>query len=100
MDRARIHEGIGRMPFTDIFGRSERSELSQMEAAELLGINDCGFAVEHLHEQLGKRLSMSPTLATLHTPSRAGADFVPGSCDSLACRSCGLNVGRAVTARQ
>ena len=55
-----------------------------MEAAELLGINDCGFAVEHLHEQLGKRLSMSPTLATLHTPSRAGADFVPGSCDSAA----------------
>ena len=45
MDRSRFHEGIGRMPFTDIFGRSERSELSQMEAAELLGINDRGFAV-------------------------------------------------------
>lgn len=38
MDRARIHEGIRRMRFTDILGRSERSELSQMEAAELLGI--------------------------------------------------------------
>ena len=37
MDRARIHEGIRRMRFTDVLGRSERSELSQMEAAELLG---------------------------------------------------------------
>jgi transposase len=39
MDRARIHEGIRRMRFTDILGRSERSELSQMEAAELLGVS-------------------------------------------------------------
>ncbi len=38
MDRARIHEGIRRMRFTDILGRSERSGLSQMEAAELLGL--------------------------------------------------------------
>src|SRR5271165_3919054 len=40
MDRARIHEGIRRMRFTDVLGRSERSELSQMEAAELLGISE------------------------------------------------------------
>ncbi len=38
MDRVRVHEGIRRMRFTDVLGRSERSELSQMEAAELLGI--------------------------------------------------------------
>jgi transposase len=43
MDRARIHEGIRRMRFTDILGRNERSELSQMEAAELLGINERTF---------------------------------------------------------
>ncbi len=43
MDRARIHEGIRRMRFTDIFGRSERSELSQLEAAELLGISERTF---------------------------------------------------------
>ena len=43
MDRARIHEGIRRMRFTDILGRSERSELSQMEAAELLGISERTF---------------------------------------------------------
>src|SRR5271156_3735058 len=43
MDRARIHEGIRRMRFTDVLGRSERSDLSQMEAAELLGISERTF---------------------------------------------------------
>ena len=43
MDRARIHEGIRRMRFTDVLGRSERSELSQMEASELLGISERTF---------------------------------------------------------
>ena len=43
MDRARIHEGIRRMRFADLLGRSERSELSQMEAAELLGISERTF---------------------------------------------------------
>jgi transposase len=43
MDRARIHEGIRRMRFTAVLGRSERSELSQMEAAELLGISERTF---------------------------------------------------------
>jgi hypothetical protein len=43
MDRARICEGIRRMRFTDILGRSERSELSQIEAAELLGISERTF---------------------------------------------------------
>jgi transposase len=43
MDRARIHEGVRRMRFTDVLGRSERSELSQMEAAALLGISERTF---------------------------------------------------------
>ena len=43
MDRARIHEGIRRMRFEDVLGRSERSELSQQEAAELLGISERTF---------------------------------------------------------
>ena len=38
MDRARIHEGVRRMRFLDVLGRTERSELSQMEASELLGV--------------------------------------------------------------
>jgi transposase len=43
MDRARIHEGIRRMRFEDVLGRSQRSELSQMEAAKLLGISERTF---------------------------------------------------------
>src|SRR6201992_1071835 len=43
MDRARIHEGIRRMRFEDVLSRCERSELSQMEAAELLGISERTF---------------------------------------------------------
>jgi len=43
MDLARIHEGIRRMRFTDALGRTERSELSQLEAAELLGISERTF---------------------------------------------------------
>ncbi len=43
MDRARIHEGIRRMRFEDVLGRTERSELSQMEAAELLGVSERTF---------------------------------------------------------
>ncbi len=43
MDRARVHEGIRLMRFTDVLDRSERSELSQMEAAELLGISERTF---------------------------------------------------------
>src|ERR1700734_3051948 len=43
MDRARIPEGIRRKLLTDILGRNERSELSQMEAAELLGVSERTF---------------------------------------------------------
>src|SRR3984957_5407963 len=43
MDRARIHEGIRRMRFADVLGRTERSELSQMEAAEFLGVSERTF---------------------------------------------------------
>jgi transposase len=43
MDRARIHEEIRRMRFEDVLGRSERSELSQIEAADLLGISERTF---------------------------------------------------------
>ena len=43
MNRARLHEGIRQMRFTDVLGRSERSELSQVEAAELLGVSERTF---------------------------------------------------------
>ena len=43
MERARVHEGVRRMRFEDVLGRTERSELGQMEAAELLGISERTF---------------------------------------------------------
>ena len=43
MDRARIHEGVRRMRFADVLVRTERSELSQLEAAELLGVSERTF---------------------------------------------------------
>ena len=43
MDRARVHEGIRRMRFTDVLDRTERSELSHMEAAELLCMSERTF---------------------------------------------------------
>lgn len=43
MDRARIHEGIRRMRFEALLERQERGELSQFEAAEVLGISERSF---------------------------------------------------------
>jgi hypothetical protein len=36
MDRACIHAGLSRMRFSAVLDRTERSELSQMEASELV----------------------------------------------------------------
>jgi transposase len=43
MDRARIHEGIRQMRFEALLDRQELGELSQVEAAELLGISERSF---------------------------------------------------------
>jgi transposase len=43
MDRTRIHEGIRRMRFEALLDRQERGELSQLEAAEVLGISERSF---------------------------------------------------------
>ena len=43
MNRACVHERIRRMRFEDVLGRSERSELSQAEAGELLGVSERTF---------------------------------------------------------
>src|SRR5260221_10627940 len=43
MDRTRIHEGIRRMRFERLLDRQEGGALSQVEAAELLGISERSF---------------------------------------------------------
>ena len=40
MDRTRMHEGIRRMRFEALLEGHERGNLSQVEAAELLGISE------------------------------------------------------------
>jgi hypothetical protein len=68
MDRARFHEGIRRMHFTDILARSERSELSQIEAAAaLLGINERTF----------RRSSVTATATPGRQVSTTGAVAAP-----------------------
>ena len=43
MDRARIHEGIRRMRFETLLERQEEGALSQVEAAEMLGMSERSF---------------------------------------------------------
>src|SRR5260370_27164632 len=43
MDRAGVHEGIRRMRFETLLDRHERGDLSQAEAAEILGIGERTF---------------------------------------------------------
>ncbi len=43
MDRTRVHDGIRRMRFEDLLDRQERGELSQADAAEVLGISERSF---------------------------------------------------------
>jgi transposase len=43
MDRARINEGVRRMRFDDLLARQTRGEISQIEAAEMLGISERTF---------------------------------------------------------
>ena len=43
MDRAAVHEGVRRMRFSSLLDRQERSELTQVEAALLLGISERTF---------------------------------------------------------
>jgi transposase len=43
MDRARVHEGVRQMRFEGLLERHERGDLSQVEAAEMLGISERSF---------------------------------------------------------
>src|SRR3546814_20606455 len=40
MDRARVHEGVRQMRFEGLLERHERGELSQAEAAVMLGMSE------------------------------------------------------------
>lgn len=90
MDRARIHEGIRRMRFEDLLWRQERGELSQIEAAEALGISErsfrrwrdrlreegpSGLADRRLGRPSDRRASMSEIARMLELYRGSYADF-------------------------
>lgn len=39
MGTASVHEGVRRMRFESLLGRQERGEITQVEAAEMLGVS-------------------------------------------------------------
>ena len=53
MDRARLHEGIRRMRFTDVLDRSEWSELSQMEAGRTGSVSHPAVLLAHAYDAQG-----------------------------------------------
>ena len=43
MNRAALHEGLRRMRFANVLDRHDGGEITQLEAAEMLGINERTF---------------------------------------------------------
>lgn len=90
MDRARLHEGIRRMRFEALLDRHERGELSQVEAAEVLGISErsfrrwrdrlreegpSGLADRRLGRPSGRRASVAEVARMLDLYRGSYADF-------------------------
>jgi transposase len=90
MDRTRIHEGIRRMRFEGLLDRQERGELSQLEAAELLGMSErsfrrwrdrlreegpSGLADRRLGKPSGRRASATEIARMLELYQGSYADF-------------------------
>ena len=95
MDRTRIHEGIRQMRFERLLDRQESGGLSQVEAAELLGISERSFrrwrdrlrdegAVGLADRRLGKR---SPRRASVAEISRMLRDSVAHAAEDIAARA-------------
>src|SRR5437763_16917425 len=90
MDRARVHEGVRRMRFEALLDRHERGDLSQIEAAEMLGISErsfrrwrdrlraegpSGLADRRLGKPSGRRASEAEIAAMLELYKGSYADF-------------------------
>lgn len=95
MDRTHIHEAIRRMRFENVLRRTERSELSQMKAAELLGVSEWTFRLwwdrhrEHgaeglLDHRLRPSLRCAPVVET-HRRLRASQWLLPRPCRTPHC---------------
>jgi transposase len=72
MDRTALHEWVHRMRFTSLLDRQERSELTQAEAAELLGISERTFRRHRDRYHADGAMGLADGRLGRRSPKRAG----------------------------
>src|SRR6266481_1518453 len=112
MDRARVHEGVRRMRFERLLDRQERGELSQLEAAEMLGIGErtfrrwrdrlreegpSGLADRRLGRPSGRRASVAEISRMLDLYRGSYADFTVKHFHEQLMKRHGYKLGYTVT---
>jgi transposase len=112
MDRARVHEGIRQMRFEGLLARHERGELSQGEAAEMLGMGErtfrrwrdrlrdegpSGLADRRLGKPSVRRAKMSEIARMLELYSGSYADFTVKHFHEQLTKRHGYKLGYTVT---
>ncbi len=112
MDRARVHEGVRQMRFEGLLSRHERGELSQGEAAEMLGMGErtfrrwrdrlrdegpSGLADRRLGKPSVRRAKMSEIARMLELYSGSYADFTVKHFHEQLTKRHGYKLGYTVT---
>jgi transposase len=112
MDRARVHEGVRQMRFEGLLARHERGELSQGEAAEMLGMGErtfrrwrdrlrdegpSGLADRRLGKPSVRRAQMSEIARMLELYSGSYADFTVKHFHEQLTKRHGYKLGYTVT---
>ena len=112
MDRARVHEGVRQMRFEGLLARHERGELSQGEAAEMLGMGErtfrrwrdrlrdegpSGLADRRLGKPSVRRAKMSEIARMLELYSGSYADFTVKHFHEQLTKRHGYKLGYTVT---
>jgi len=72
MGTASIHEGVRRMRFSSLLDRQERGEITQEEAAEMLGCMRVGRRSRGHHRKSWSGSSGSNIARAVHSPGPSG----------------------------
>jgi transposase len=112
MDRARVDEGVRRMRFETLLDRHERGDMSQAEAAEMLGISErsfrrwrdrlrdegpSGLADRRLGKPSGRRAAVSEIARMLELYQGSYADFTVKHFHEQLVKRHGYKLGYTVT---
>src|SRR5258708_16010678 len=112
MDRTQVHEGVRQMRFEGLLDRHERGELSQMEAAEMLGISErsfrrwrdrlredgpSGLSDRRLGKPSGRRAGVAEIAAMLELYKGSYADFTVKHFHEQLVKRHGYKLGYTVT---